>query len=292
MRLAVDLHTHTVASTGGGLTEPDLIAAAVAAGLDVLGITEHDSTDGRSGVPVAPVIGAPIATDRLLVVRGREVTVGPGHRVILDDGPVILAHPFAPYPGGSAADPPARGELLEVWNGPWRSDRRWQANNESALAWWMGLLAAAGPRDLLPVAVGNSDTHLADQIGTPCTVIEVEGRSVAAVLTAVSSGRSWIVVGTHLVVELAVCRNGMTAGPGQALAGRGPLTATVTVTGTSCCLVTLLDRDGVVVAGRLEHDGTLEWEGDPVSLLRVEIRDRAGGMLAMCNPVRLVGLGE
>ncbi|MDT4984113.1 MAG: 3,5-nucleoside bisphosphate phosphatase [Pseudonocardiales bacterium] len=43
--MRIDLHTHTVASDGTD-TPAELVAAAVAAGLDVLAITDHDTTRG------------------------------------------------------------------------------------------------------------------------------------------------------------------------------------------------------------------------------------------------------
>jgi predicted metal-dependent phosphoesterase TrpH len=43
--MRVDLHTHSTASDGTD-TPAELVAAAVAAGLDVLGVTDHDTTRG------------------------------------------------------------------------------------------------------------------------------------------------------------------------------------------------------------------------------------------------------
>src|SRR5689334_24900930 len=44
-RVRIDLHTHSTASDGTD-TPGELIAAAAAAGLDVVAITDHDTTSG------------------------------------------------------------------------------------------------------------------------------------------------------------------------------------------------------------------------------------------------------
>ncbi|MDT7617663.1 MAG: 3,5-nucleoside bisphosphate phosphatase, partial [Pseudonocardiales bacterium] len=41
----IDLHTHSTASDGTD-SPAELVAAAAAAGVDVLGITDHDTTGG------------------------------------------------------------------------------------------------------------------------------------------------------------------------------------------------------------------------------------------------------
>lgn len=62
--MLIDLHTHTTASDGT-YTPAELIAAAVASGVDVLGLTDHDTTAGwAEALRVRP--------DRLTVVCGCE----------------------------------------------------------------------------------------------------------------------------------------------------------------------------------------------------------------------------
>jgi 3',5'-nucleoside bisphosphate phosphatase len=60
--MRIDLHAHTTASDGTD-TPAELVAAAVAAGLDVLAVTDHDSTSGW-----APALAA----------RPRGLTIVPG----------------------------------------------------------------------------------------------------------------------------------------------------------------------------------------------------------------------
>ncbi|MEP7019819.1 MAG: PHP domain-containing protein [Pseudonocardiales bacterium] len=62
--MRIDLHTHTSASDGTD-TPTQLVAAAVAAGLDVLGITDHDTTSGWDAALAARPAG-------LTIVPGTE----------------------------------------------------------------------------------------------------------------------------------------------------------------------------------------------------------------------------
>jgi 3',5'-nucleoside bisphosphate phosphatase len=71
----VDLHAHTLASDGGDRPE-ELVAAAAAAGVATLAVTDHDT--------VAAVAGARAAGERLgvEVLAGCELTVTVGDRVV------------------------------------------------------------------------------------------------------------------------------------------------------------------------------------------------------------------
>lgn len=71
----VDLHAHTVASDGGDRPE-ELVAAAAAAGVATLAVTDHDT--------VAAVAGARAAGERLgvEVLAGCELTATVGERVV------------------------------------------------------------------------------------------------------------------------------------------------------------------------------------------------------------------
>jgi len=63
----IDLHTHTRASDGTQ-SPSELVHAAVAAGLDVLGLTDHDTTDGWAEASTAA------AEVGLTLVRGIEIS--------------------------------------------------------------------------------------------------------------------------------------------------------------------------------------------------------------------------
>ncbi|MGI8418489.1 MAG: PHP domain-containing protein [Nakamurella sp.] len=62
--MRIDLHTHTSASDGTD-TPVELMAKAAAAGLDVVGLTDHDTTDGWSAAVAARPAG-------LALIRGAE----------------------------------------------------------------------------------------------------------------------------------------------------------------------------------------------------------------------------
>src|SRR5712691_4575664 len=83
-----DLHTHTTASDGT-LTPSELIAAAHAAQLEALAITDHDSTEG---------IALALAAN-----RGHRLQIVPGIEVNCDvpNGEVHVLGYFKEIPGGS-----------------------------------------------------------------------------------------------------------------------------------------------------------------------------------------------
>lgn len=66
--MRIDLHTHSTASDGTD-TPAGLVAAAVDAGLDVVALTDHDSTAGWAEAAGALAQGAPVA-----LVRGMEIS--------------------------------------------------------------------------------------------------------------------------------------------------------------------------------------------------------------------------
>lgn len=102
-----DLQVHTDASPCSGAVPEDVVAAAAAAGLDGIAVTDHDTTAGVDAVRAA-------APDGLTVIPGVEVTTTQGHLLALDvcepppqadplaaiedvhdqGGVAVLAHPF------------------------------------------------------------------------------------------------------------------------------------------------------------------------------------------------------
>ncbi|WP_227980220.1 PHP domain-containing protein [Nocardia spumae] len=94
--MRIDLHTHSTASDGTE-TPAELMRAAAAAGLDVVAITDHDTTAGWAAAVDALPSG-------LRLVRGMEMScVGMGE----DGWPVpvhLLAYLFDPDDGAFAAE--------------------------------------------------------------------------------------------------------------------------------------------------------------------------------------------
>jgi hypothetical protein len=203
-----DLHCHTLFSDGDSWPV-EMLGAASAAGLDFLGVTDHNNVAHHAAYGRGGPGGVP------LVIPGVEVTTYGGHwnawgtdrwwefrepetaavertmRAAMESGAVVcICHPkpFGP-PWEYTND---RGfHAIEVWNGPWAQ------LNAGALARWDGLLR----RGIRCAAVGGSDTHYlrrrdvaarhADALGSPTTWVEAEP-TVASVLAALREGRSFI----------------------------------------------------------------------------------------------------
>jgi hypothetical protein len=73
--MRADLHTHSTASDGT-LTPAALVTAAAAAGLDVVALTDHDTTDGWAGAVAALPPGLTLIRGAELSCRWRGTTPG------------------------------------------------------------------------------------------------------------------------------------------------------------------------------------------------------------------------
>ncbi|HEU5088489.1 MAG TPA: CehA/McbA family metallohydrolase, partial [Roseiflexaceae bacterium] len=162
--LRCDLQSHTEHSDAWG-TLDELAARAHAAGLDVLAVTDHNTTSHHRAIRAYD--------GPLLLVAGQEATTYHGHMNIWGDvgwcdfrcstpeqiaAVIGLAHQRGalcsinhPKVGGPAWEYPSSlpVDALEVWQGPWPH------RNTESLALWDSLLQA-GRR--LP-GVGGSDYH-------------------------------------------------------------------------------------------------------------------------------------
>ena len=204
-----DLHCHTLFSDGDSWPV-EMLEAASAAGLDFLGVTDHNNVahqlaygPGGDGLPlVLPGVEVTTygghwnawGTDRWWEFREPEsVAVERTMRAAMQSGAVVsICHP---KPFGPPWEYANEGgfHAIEVWNGPWAQ------LNTASLARWDDLLR----RGVRCVAVGGSDTHYlhrrdvaprhADSIGTPTTWVHVEGApTVIAILDALREGRSFV----------------------------------------------------------------------------------------------------
>ncbi|MFJ8441365.1 CehA/McbA family metallohydrolase [Kitasatospora griseola] len=170
-----DCHVHSVHSDGE-LTPAELAAAARAAGLDFLAVTEHNCAAPHE-------TWAALGGEDLLILLGQEVTTRTGHWLALGlrpgqlvdwrhrvgeqafrralrevraaGGLSVAAHPHAPYPGGDLMFPLEAFDAVEVWNGAWASDRPWNADNAAAHAEWGRRLAAGVRSGQWQPALGN-----------------------------------------------------------------------------------------------------------------------------------------
>lgn len=199
--LAADLHAHTTHSDGS-LTVPELAARGVAAGLDVLAVTDHNTVSHHVHLPAAS------SRYGIGLLPGQEVTTDRGHANAFGDigwvdfrrpaddwlrqvrgagGLLSVNHPLADDCGWQNAME-ERPPLAEIWHWSWL-DRRWSG----PLAWW----AAWG---LSTIPVGGSDFHSPDQgrpVGEPVTWLACDDTGGLAdrpnaALAALAAGRTAI----------------------------------------------------------------------------------------------------
>jgi hypothetical protein len=177
--------------------------------------------------------------------------------------------------------------VVEVWNGAWRSEVPWQANNEAALAEW-GRGLAAGIRDgAWRPAIGNSDAHLEGQIGTPQTVVLAAELSAPALLAGLRAGHSWIAESASVSLSFTARAGDRSAGIGERLTTRGgAVVARVEVHGVPDGVVSFYTERG---RAHSEEAGRIEWSttADESGFIRIEVRHAGGGMAALTNPIIL-----
>jgi hypothetical protein len=205
-----DLHMHSIYSDGSG-TPAEVAVAAVEAGLDFFGITDHN----RAQSPVGLV---PRGEGWPVLVPGVEVTTYAGHfnvwgtdrwydfreptaeglqravdAALADGGTVSLNHP-KPFGPEWEYTEVTGFHAIEAWNG-W-----WAVFNAQALDFWQRQIATGG----LPL-VGGSDMHQHHsygaperplepaRIGFPTTWLHVDGElTPEAILAAVREGRTFL----------------------------------------------------------------------------------------------------
>jgi predicted metal-dependent phosphoesterase TrpH len=194
-----DLHIHSLASDGIS-SVAEILAAAQAARLDVIAITDHERMDAA----LAAQTVAEIAGSQVSVIVGEEVTTRSGHvvglfmrerirpwgslrstiaRIHEQGGLAIIPHPLVPYPlcvSGRAvralmddADPIFHPDAIEAFNAS-TARMRW-SRGAPEFARQVGLTALAG-----------SDAHRAADVGHAVTTFP--GRTPDDVRAAIAAG--------------------------------------------------------------------------------------------------------
>jgi hypothetical protein len=205
---ACDFHAHTVHSDGSlGIAE--LAALAVDAGLDVLAVTDHNTTSHH---PHLQAIG-----DRygITLLPGQEVTTDRGHanafgpipwvdfrrpaqewveQVERDGGILSINHPLG---ADCAWHQPlsTRPRHAELWHSGW-FDRTWSA----PMAW-----SSAWRPDVIPL--GGSDFHSPEgghPLAAPVTWVAAATPSVSDIMAGIRAGRTAISAGYDAPVLLRV----------------------------------------------------------------------------------------
>ena len=210
--LEADFHMHTTYSDGT-LSPVTLVRQADRRGLDVVGVTEHNTAlAGRLARTWSELTGGPI------VIPGEEVTTGGYHliavgveRTVSPDQPVedvvrdihaqggvaIAAHPVRRFQPGLA---PVRAELdgVEVMHpiaftsGPRGGGA--EASSRSRAAWsWQDMVDYYEETTPRPAAIGSSDYHFASVLGLCRTLVFVREPTAGGVLEAIRARRTVVV---------------------------------------------------------------------------------------------------
>jgi predicted metal-dependent phosphoesterase TrpH len=178
-----DLHIHTLASDGVS-SVAEILERAEAAGLDLIAITDHERVDAAHAArAMAAARGL-----RVQIIVGEEISTRGGHLLALfveerirpwgslrsaiaqvheQGGLAIVAHPLVPYPVTCASgrsirrlledrDPDVHPDGIEAFN-PTTAGTRWGARVPDFVA------------EIGVAALGSSDAHRADDVGTAFT---------------------------------------------------------------------------------------------------------------------------
>lgn len=190
--LKCDLHIHTNASRDGESSVSEVIAAAKAAGLDAIAITDHDTTEGA-------LIALREETQGILIIPGIEVSTKQGHLLVLGttkvfppkenvlktiacakaEGAVtIVPHPFHQWRHGvglHCKEALRQADAIEAFNSRYIIGT---ANHRAV---------KQAKKYQKPLTAG-SDAHNCRFVGFGVTEIECTERSVDAILTAIREG--------------------------------------------------------------------------------------------------------
>jgi hypothetical protein len=286
-----DLHCHTRYSDGDSWPS-EMLHAAVEAGLDFLGVTDHNNVAHHAEY-------GPGGGRLPIVVPGVEVTTYGGHwnawgtdrwwefrepvgpaversmRAAADAGAFVSVN--HPKPFGPAWEYGTAGaaHAVEVWNGPWTG------LNSVALAFWETRLRA-GQR---LIAVGGSDTHLlrsvdpdarhSPALGRPTTWVEAGPQAdAAAILRGLRAGRTFV--------------SASPAGP-QVYLDRVADELAIEVRGGQASALLVIGDRGVVDARPVESDlATMTVTVPPrTAYVRAQLVDAAGEVVALTSPTWL-----
>ena len=222
-----DLHTHTLHSDGFGCADGrggagpcavhQVVEAALRRGLDFVAVTDHNTTSHHQDLATLQ-----LQHDRLLLLRGQEVTSFYGHANVYGTSEIVEFRIGHPGVSANTVFDQARalGALLSVnhparetgekctgcgWSAPdtdWSRVEVLEVVNAFTVTgptagepFWHGRLNE-GHRI---TGVGGSDDHAASTragtaVGTPTTVIHADALTEAALLRGIRAGRVYIKV--------------------------------------------------------------------------------------------------
>jgi hypothetical protein len=192
--LAADFHVHMLPHGWAGLSPWDTVVEASRHGLDVVALTPHEQVwQAKVGQWWSRLIGGP------LVIVGEEITA-PGYHMIAvglrdavssdqpaagaidaihrQGGVAIAAHPY--WDAWPAYDEAARGRL----------DGTEVVRPESLVPAWAAELRAFAATVPRAAAIGSSDYHGLNPMGSPRTFVFARGRTEADVMEALRARRT------------------------------------------------------------------------------------------------------
>ena len=193
MKLRIDLHLHTVASNDSHITLEDAARRCWELNLDGFAVTDHDI--------LAEIPSSFLEKTMLIVIPGIEISAKGAHIMAFDitkevemglsieetverihdqGGLAILSHPYSVFrtwvkPGEIEV---AGFDAIEVANA-YQFPYSWMEKKNRNLA----------KRLRLP-ETGGSDAHILNTIGRAYSIVEVEEKSVEAVLEAIRKGNT------------------------------------------------------------------------------------------------------
>ena len=284
-----DLHCHTRYSDGDSWPA-EMLHAAVEAGLEFLGVTDHNQVGHHAEY-------GPGGGDLPIVVPGVEVTTYGGHwtawgpdrwwefreptttaversmvAAVADGATVSVNHP-KPFGPPWTYDTIGPAHAIEVWNGAWAG------LNTASLALWDAYLR----RGRRLAAVGGSDTHILRATdpdprhsplpGGPTTWVDAgPDPSAATILAAIRSGRTFV--------------SRSPSGP-QVYLDRADDGVRIEVIDGRALALVLVDSRGVVAAANVPTDQWSEQLAveDGTPWVRAQLAAADGAIVALTSPI-------
>lgn len=318
-----DLHAHSAHSDGHtrssagrrvGTPPHRVFDAALAAGLDFVALTDHNTASHWLDVErLQPYY------DRLLLPRAREITTYRGHANAIGERAFRdfrLTSPDA-SPADVLAGPAADGAFVSI-NHPRLPDDEacmgcgWNLTTPDVLQHVHGIEvvngeAASGPlsgwsfwagllnRGLRLTAVGGSDEHTVDddadrRLGRPATVVWMRELSEAALVEGLRSGRAYVRVrgpAGPVLEGFGAARGTAEAGMGDLLPGEGQVRLHATIRGAvGQSLQWIADGRVVGEASVTGEPQSFDLPGTGLRWVTLVVRD-AGGPTLLANAIYL-----
>ena len=257
--VAADMHVHAQASSDSGMPNLQRVAAQLAAGIQVIGLANHNTSGDANaaiqelgvGAKIFSVASNEITSEMMHVGIYPAITAPPAEQIVKADPKTLFAllralpnHPIiqvnhprfryqslfdtTKWDGVSWPPPfPLAFDAMEVVAGysanNTTGDRRLDDELRDFYTFY---------RHGFPIAaMGGSDTHDFNWVldGTARTFVTLPGAyDQAAFIQAIRDRRTVATSGPWLDVSVRAINGGASAGPGQQLAARGSVSITVT----------------------------------------------------------------